>query len=432
MTDARRRWVDLAVIFGLALALRLPLALSLPSDDSVFWDQPYRICAENYAAGRGFWMPNPYDDPSLGFDRAYAFRPPLFPFLWGCVYNVTGGAYAPVRGVFALLGAATCALAYLLALELMRRRSVALLGGLLCACYPPLIWHSVHLMTEPMFIFLSVGALYALVALARTGAWRWVALGGVAAGLATLTRSVMAGFLPVMALWVWWAAGRGRRAWAMAALFTAVVTLVMLPWIARNAAVFHAFVPTTTDAGHGFYVANNPRSLADPRGFHIPEDWSFVKARPDEKLDELEMNRRLTRAAREYLVQHPGEAAQLMARRFVTLWRFYPNPEFVSRRHVAVYALCWLPLFPFVLIGLWRLHRCAGAALPGILLADALVLYTTAIHTLILAMLRYREPLMPILLPCAALGMMTVWDRLRRREGAPTCPTPTGPPAASA
>lgn len=416
MNADRQRWTDLGVIFALAVALRLGFALTLPADDSIFWDQPYRIYAQNYAAGRGFWMPNPYDDPSLGFDRVYAFRPPLFPFLWGCAYNATTGAYAPVRICFAILGAATCALAYLLAMELIRRRPVALIGGLFCALYPPLIWHSVHLMTEPMFIFLSLATLYALTRLAATGAWRWVIVGGAVAGLATLTRSVMAGFLPVMAFWVWWVAGRGRRAWAMAAFFTGVVTLAMLPWIVRNAAVFHAFVPTTTDAGHGFYVANNSRSLADPRGFFIPTDWSFVKTSSDEKLDELEMNRRLVRAAREYLWTHPAEAAQLMARRFVTLWRFYPNPEFVSRTHVLIYALCYMPLFPLMLIGLWRLHRDAGAALPAVLLADALILYTTVIHTLILAMLRYREPLMPILLPCAALGLITLWEKLRRKD----------------
>lgn len=415
MTEARRRWTDLGVIFAVALALRLTLALMQPADDSVFWDQPYRIYAQNYAAGNGFWMPNPYDDPSLGFDRAYAFRPPLFPFLWGCVYNATGGAYAPVRAVFALLGALTCVLAYLLALELTGRRAVALIGGLLCAVYPPLIWHSVHLMTEPMFIFLSAASVYALVLLARTGAWRWLVLGGIAAGLATLTRSVMAGFLPFMVAWVWWVAGRGRRAWGMAAVFTGVVTLVMLPWIIRNATVFHAFVPTTTDAGHGFYVANNSRSLVDPRGFYIPSDWSFVKTQPDEKLNELEMNRRLMRAAREYLVAHPGEAAELMARRFMTLWRFWPNPEFVSGKHVLLYALCYLPLFPFMLAGLWWLHRGAGKALPGVLLVDGLILYTTAIHTVILAMLRYREPLMPFLIPCAALGAVVLWERRRRR-----------------
>jgi 4-amino-4-deoxy-L-arabinose transferase-like glycosyltransferase len=277
-------------------------------------------------------------------------------------------------------------------------------------------------MTEPMFIFLSLAAVYALVRLARTGAWRWAALGGAAAGLATLTRSVLAGFLPVMALWVWWACGRGRRAWGMAALFTAVVTLAMLPWIVRNAVVLRAFVPTTTDAGHGFYVANNARSLADPRGFHIPADWSFVKTSPEERLDEVEMNRRLMRTARDYLLEHPGEAARLMARRFLTLWRFYPNPEFVSRSHALLYALAYAPLFPFMLMGLWRLHREAGAAWPGVLLMDALILYTTAIHTVFLAMLRYREPLMPLLLPCAALGILTAWTALRARR--------TEPPAA--
>ena len=100
-----------------------------------------------------------------------------------------------------------------------------------------------------------------------------------------------------------------------------------------------------------------------------------------------------------------------MARRFLTLWSFYPNPEFVSHRNVVLYALAYIPLFPFILIGLWRAHRTAGEALAGWLLVDALILYTTVIHTVFLAMLRYREPLMPFLLPCAAAGLIYAFKR---------------------
>ncbi len=395
---------DAAIVFLVAAAMRVALALSLPVDDTVFWDQPYWHYARNFAEGRGFWMPNPYGE-ELGLDRVYAFRSPLFPFLWGCVYNLTGGAYAPIRCAHAILGAATCVLAYLAGRELLRHRSASLIGGLLCAVYPPLIWHSVHLMTEPLYIFLVALCMYALFRYGSGRRLRWLVVAGLAAGLGTLTRSVLIGFVPFMALWIWWVRGRRGRGLRDAGLLCGIVLAAMLPWIIRNALVLGAFVPTTTDAGHGVYVANNPNALHDPRGFWIPEDWSFLKQPGETAVGEVEASRRLVRRTLRYLASNPGAALMLMGRRFVTLWRFYPHREFVSLKHVIVYAMSYIPLFPFMLFGAWLAHRRAGERVAGVILIDLLVLYTTLIHVVSLAMMRYRVPLMPFLLLFAGLGL---------------------------
>ncbi len=407
--DRRSKALDAAIVFSIAAALRLVLALSLPADDTVFWDQPYWHYARNFAEGRGFWMSNPYSD-DLGLERVYAFRPPLFPLLWGCVYKLTGGAYAPVRCAFAILGAGACAIAYLAGLELLRNRKAAMVGGILCAVYPPLIWHSVHLMTEPLFVFFGTIWLYALFRFRSGGQLRWAIVAGLAAGLGTLTRSVVIGFVPIAAVWMWYARGRRGRALAETGLFCGIVLAVLSPWIIRNALVLHAFVPTTTDAGHGFYVANNPNALRDPRGFWIPPDWSFLRRPEEASVSEVEANRRLMRLAWGYLSDHPGAALRLMGRRFVALWRFYPRSQFVSWRHVIIYGVSYVPLFPFMVLGAWLAHRRPQDRLANVALVDLLVLYTTAVHVLFLAMMRYRVGLMPFLLLFAGLGLSKVHE----------------------
>ena len=69
----------------------------------------------------------------------------------------------------------------------------------------------------------------------------------------------------------------------------------------------------------------------------------------------------------------------------------------------------------------------------NLLLVDGLILYTTAIHTVFLAMIRYREPLMPFLLVFAAMGIMCAVEALRRHSGrkdvSEKCPPGTGAPA---
>ena len=385
-------------------------------NDTVSWDQSYWEYAKNFSEGRGFWMPNPYSE-AVNLPRVYAFRPPLFPFAWGCVFRLTHGAYAPIRIAFAFLGAATCAIAYLAGIELTgkrdgrrsRRNPLRLLPAAHLAQRSPDDGAAVH---SPF------GGLHLRgVPLPSHGAAQMGGAGGRGAGLAALSRSMLIGFLPLLAIWIWWARRRLGRAWSGAALFCAAVLAALAPWIVRNAIVFHEFVPATTDAGHGFYVANNERSLDDPRGFYMPDDWSFMLKPGETSIGEVEASRRLMHITRDYLLSHPRVALRLMARRFVTLWGFYPNPDFIGRTQVLVYALAYIPLFPFMLFGLWRAHRRREADRMDLLLVDGLILYTTAIHTVFLAMIRYREPLMPFLLVFAAMGIMCAVEALRRKSG---------------
>ena len=402
---------SLIAILLLALILRLALALSLPADDSVFWDESYRDYARNFSQGNGFHMASPYRG-ELGITRVRAFRSPLFPFLWGCVYRLTRGAYAPIRATHALLGALSCALAYLIARQITPRKSITLVTALLCALYPPLIWHSVHLMTEPLFICLSLAAVYSLLRCRRTRRWRPLIAAGIAAGLATLTRSMFAGFLPCMAIWLYWSHPRKKTALLRVALVTAIVTAVMAPWIIRNALVLRAFVPATTDAGHGFYAANNPRALTDPRGWAEPPDWGFILHPGETSLSEVQASRRLSAAARTYLLANPRTALRLMARRFLAFWRFSPHRQFVpAPLKRLVYTLAYVPVFLLMLPGAWRLHRNPRSRLHGLLLIDLLIVYTVAVHTIVLAIMRYRVPLMPFLLLFAAAALTAALPR---------------------
>ncbi len=121
------------------------------------------------------------------------------------------------------------------------------------------------------------------------------------------------------------------------------------------------------------------------------------------------------RLTRGYLVEHPRTAVRLMARRFVTLWRFWPNPRFIEdKRQILVYALSYVPLFPLMLGGIWLAHRRRRDPLPNLLLADALIFYTTAIHVVFLAMMRYRVPLMPFLIVYAAAALVRLVETATR------------------
>ena len=399
------------LIFALALLPRAGLVLHFGGADPVFTDPFYERMAEDCAQGQGLGMPHVYE--GAGRIHLRAFRPPLFPFLWGLVYPWIGGWYTPIRMAHAVLSAFTCVLVFFVGQRLLDRAS-GLAGAALCALYPALIWHSVNVMTEPLFIF-SLTLLMLLLLRLRDRPSAWVGfLGGASAALGVLSRSALVGFVPLAALWL--LAALPKRRW-IALVFVLGFACAMSPWWIRNWQVFHHFVLTTTDGGHGFLIGNNARSRTDPRGVYVPEDWSFIK---DVIHDELAINRRFYQRGLDFIKSHPGEWVRLALDKFCRFWRFWPHTDFVARRYAIIYGISYTALFPFIVAGailsFWSLPGQRGK----LLLVYLLIFYMTAIHMVYIAVTRYREPLTPFLLCFAgyALGHLLSARTRRHPSGA--------------
>jgi 4-amino-4-deoxy-L-arabinose transferase-like glycosyltransferase len=387
------------VIFALALMLRGALVLSFRGDDPVFSDLSYQRMAENYAEGRGLGMPDVY--PGAGRIYVRAFRPPLFPFLWGLAYPWTREWYTPLRWAHAVLSSLTCVLLFFVGRRWLGRPS-GLVGAALCAISPAQVWHGVHAMTEPLFLFFLVLTVHLLLRLAEKPSALAAAGAGVSAALGVLSRSVLVGFVPLAALWL--VLALPRRKW-LTLLFLLGFAGAMSPWWVRNWQVFHRFVLTTTDSGHGFLIGNNEKTLTDPRGVYVPTDWGFLK---DVIHDETAINRRLWRKGMDYLTTHPGVWARLAFDKFCRFWRFYPHTRFVSKKYAVIHGVSYALVFPFIVAGAILSFRELPAARKGWWLISLLVIYMTGIHMVFIAVTRYREPLMPFLFCLAGYAVARV------------------------
>lgn len=391
-------------IFLLALAPRVALVLSWDGADPGYSDASYQRMAESYAEGYGLGMPDVY--PGAGRIFVRAFRPPLFPFLWGLVYPWTGGWFTPIRLAHAVLSALTCVLVFFVGKRLLDRHS-ALLGALLCAFYPAQIWHGVNLMTEPLFIFFLVLTVLLLFILQDRPRTPIAFAAGVTAALGVLSRSVLIGFVPLCVLWV---ARKGRRAFPLAAVFLAGFLCAMTPWWVRNWQIFHRFVLTTTDGGHGFLIGNNERSRSDPRGVYVPERWDFAR---EAIHDEIALQQRLYQQGLRFIAAHPGEWALLAIDKFCRFWRFYPHAEFVGSRNAIIYGVSYTMVFPFIVAGIILSFRAMPERRGLFTLIYILICYMTGIHMIFIAVMRYREPLMPFLLCFAGYAMVRLWGYVR-------------------
>ena len=242
--SARRPWLAVAMVFLLALGVRLGYVLTL--EDGLAWDDArhYDRTARNFLQGDGLILD----------EHHRVERPPLYPLLLAGIYLINhylqvAGDVPLVRLAQVLIGAATVLLVWWTGRRLFGERS-ALLAALLAAAYPFFIYYTGVLLSETLAVFLVALATAALVATWEERALHYPVAAGAALGLLCLTRSSFL-LLPPLVVLVWLLVRRPRkRALLESALISVIWVAVLVPWVARNYLVTHGrFVPGTLTAG---------------------------------------------------------------------------------------------------------------------------------------------------------------------------------------
>jgi tetratricopeptide (TPR) repeat protein len=260
-SETQRIWLWSWGIFALALAVRLiylAQVRGLPFFDHPIMDASYHdTWAREILAGKAS-RGEPF------------FRAPLYPYSLALVYLVSKGSYLAPRLVQFVLGGLTCAITFNLA-----RRYFGLLAGavagLACAVYPVLIYFDGELLTENLFILLSMAGLTLLeMARRRQRLGIWFAA-GLALGAALITRPNLAIFLPVA---VAGAALFARRRLTAALVVAAGLAIPLAPVTVHNYVVSGEFVPLVWQGGINFYLGNNPAATGwSATSPDVRKDW---------------------------------------------------------------------------------------------------------------------------------------------------------------
>ena len=343
----------------------------------------------------------------------HATRPPLYPLFLAAVYRVAGDARSPVACAQALMGATVS----LFALGIARRLSgprAGTVAGLLVACYPGLIVYTGLIMSENLFIFLFTGALW-LLARDRAPAPGTYAAAGALLGLACLTRSVLVGFIPLVAIWLWL---RGERRGGALCLVSALV--VLAPWTARNCLCYRQFVPLDTYGGYNFLIGNNPDAngrqelpVLDRLGETYWKEWRLDRG--DGAHPEIivchEGSAAGYRAGIRFIAAHPGRFLRLGIKKLGYLYgpeirelswgysmEFFGGVPRALLIPAAVAIIAGFPLLALLALG----GVCFGVAGPreargGWALLGIAALYFSAAHFLTFGESRFHLPLVPVL-----------------------------------
>ena len=274
---------------ALGFALRLAWALYASREPNALYggDQTaYLELGRSVARGDGY--------VSLVTGEPTAFWPPGYPLVLAALsllvdrLPVPGELPAWTGAMQAVAGASTIVAAWWLARVATGRPRAGLIAAALVACWPSLILYVASAHLETVFI---TTLLWTLVLLARGS----TVGGGLALGFTVLVRPFA---LPVIAL-----VGLARRSLRSALVVGAVAVAVSLPWVARNAVVLDAFVPTSTNTGDTLCIDHHD---AGTGRFAFPAHcFAGLDDVPADRL-EVERNERNLADAIEWTVDHPG------------------------------------------------------------------------------------------------------------------------------
>lgn len=394
----RHPWLAAALIFLAAFAVRAAVALHLPA--GILWSDGSRYMRiADHLLQQG----------TFGSLRDNQYSVPVQPLLLAAVRLLFGTNFLALRLFFALLGAATCVVAYLLTRRLFGPVA-ALLAGLLLALYPPYIYiFALFEYPQPFFILTMGLSFLAVFEYLRTGGLLSIALCGLLLGIAMLTVPTVELFIPLLIVCLI----VSRRALQLPALLVLCIAtaLPVGSWAMRNYLQYGDPILVNRAGGFAFWTANNETYYEHGKEAVVPlcagvnDDTLFCK-------EFLEIRRELRnqdlteaqRVAREdqmqyqkgirFLLESPSRTARLTARKFLQFWT--PVPETVTNRESAgSAAVLWISILsysPALLLGL------TGMALSWRSWRTLLPIYAyfatfTVVYSVFLPTTRYRLPL---------------------------------------
>lgn len=405
-------WAVLALIGGLALALRLYYVTHVVMFQPVNVPGAKGNAVQYYNYARNLVQQNVFSADPIGTLHPVgdSFRDPGYPvFLaaWMKIFPQWDKWYAAVIFSQAVLSAATVVLWLIIGRRWM---SPSWLGvaGLLMAVWPHSISISSHLLSETLYGFLTALAMLVFSLGMDKPTYRWAVASGICFSLAAYTNSVLLPFAALLG--IYWAMGRQLPTKVALALIATTVCLAM-PWIIRNS-MQQVDQPSSKDRAlmnlvqgswplyHAAYMASAIKH--DSRAIQVKEkiDYEVTTIETNTGKGLSMMWRRMAANPDYYLLWYLKKPALFWGWNIrigvgdIYVYVTYHSPFKVQPAWRAVEAFCYsinMPIAVLAMMGclLTLYHsKLHGEAVPVALL----LLFVTGVHSLLQAEPRYSVP----------------------------------------
>ncbi len=429
-TNLKIAWTGVAAVVVFALTVRLlhvwsstdvPTARHLIGDAAAYHEWSQRIAAGEWIGQKAF------------------YQAPLYPYVLAVLRLFDLTSVTALRLLQALSGSAACALLCVAASRMFCAR-VGLLSGIMLALYGPAIYFDGIIQKASLDCLLACAVLACVAGLLMRWSWARCALLGAMVSLLCLTRENAMAWHVVLVAWIAFCAARNRlsgcehgasgsRGWFRAisspTAYLLGSALVLLPVGLRNYYVQGEFLLTTSQAGPNFYIGNHAhadgRYQPLVRGHETPtfeqrDATQLAERATGRKLSPREVSRHWLHRAWNDIAADPIRWLKLTAYKILLVWNCY---EIADAESIMIYRRQSLVLN--ALTTLWNFGGLVPLAVLGIAITwkdrSRLWAFYALIGTMTLAvaafyvLARYRYPLVPLLIPFAAAGVVELWQR---------------------
>jgi 4-amino-4-deoxy-L-arabinose transferase-like glycosyltransferase len=348
--------------------------------------------------------------------RPSAYRPPGYAwFLLPAVFLGASNVALRILNAICLSGAQ---LFLFLLVRCIARESTAAIAVILTLAYPVLLYSATLLFPQTLGSALLLCGLWLLLR-SRSMTIAAGVVAGLVWGFLILTIPT---FLVLAAVTIAAIGWRRRRARTGLVAAVAVIGLLLSGWSYRNYRVFHTFVLVSTNGGVNLLLGNSEDATGNSRSDALPRHYAVVgHSQPNEAA----ADRYYSHEAKQWILQHPGQAARLYVEKLIHYFGFIDNlttndtsSQAVSQTgRMAIMVLTYGPLL--FLFGL-RLALCRKFPLAsGEFLLAGLYLLNAAFASLFFTRIRFRLPLDWLLLAVVAGAMEIFLSGLSRGEFVP-------------
>lgn len=351
-----------------------------------------------------------------------AFMSAGYPLLLAPFFALFGSRVPVALAVNMLLTGLSMWLVYRLALTLAlsARREAGLFAAAIFAVWFAGVWNASTLAKENLATPLLLAIAWCAIVIARGHRPRLVALmAGVFWGASLITGGSA---LPlclgvgVALIRLWRGEGRVAPAFTSGLCFLLGASVLLAPWLyATNAMVGRPVL--TTNAPFNLYIGNNPAatgkfiSITDTP---LAEGWEDTRL----ALGEVRNGDRLQREALDWIAANPGRFAELTALRLAYFWQ--PNvpdaDDFATSKAVSSIRVFEVLQYLLIVIGGLLAFRSRQVASDGTWVVAAMIVGFWLIHAVIYIIMRYRDPMMPLLMVMAAIPVTDWWRRIMERR----------------
>jgi 4-amino-4-deoxy-L-arabinose transferase-like glycosyltransferase len=313
---------------------------------------------------------------------------------------------------------------------------VALVGALGAALYLPLVAYSFYLMAEMLLLVLLCAYLLVLLRVAQRATARRVALAALLLALAVLTKPVAAACAPALLVALWYGGQGWRQRLGGAGLALLVGLLLIGPWALRNTLVHGHVILLDTTGGFNAWFGNS----------ELERDPLFEQRAYASYENLYERDRAFAARAWQNILHEPAAALAGFGEKFVRFWRL--EADVLATRDFGELALvCSVPP-PVATHGILTpndvaAHEAARFCPQQWVNLAADIIYLPLLLGLVVGMLyqqpapftqigwswlvplilitvltvvqpRLRLPLLPIILPWSAAGLILLWNARMR------------------